>query len=818
MKNLVKYILFALVAVTLTGCIASDFEDGTLCRDGVLTFDLSTGDTRTTTDNNGKGDSTNDDKPSTESVIKDIQFFLYKRSADDKASLDSEPALFAGKITGISATSPDHDTYTTPEKSITIPALTINKLFESASKCDIYVIVNYIDHVGTDLTTDLSKTSRNALKKLPLTFKFGANNYLANTSFVMDSELMTVSRGTGANINKLKADDIIYVTRAAAKILIEVNVENSITVNGETWEPYTKSEKEGANDKIMTLSFFNGVKYGIIDDDSDTDPTDKGIKNSTSNDPYYKIENMPMSNAGVDAGITNPESQSVTRATTPFTPKTSLYTYTSLWDESASDSVGDSSSNNGVPYFMLTIPWRKVTTDGSATWVNYEYEIPISKTNQFVRNKLYLIRLRVGALGDLNTLDESVLSFNVLDWKAQNVNVSLENPRYLVVNEHNYEMDNVEEILIPYSSSHECVITNLTVKRDDLYAGTEASQNDKNSTHSAELVNIDGKTYIKVNNDLDNNLFANNSFNSNFDIEKYTITLTISHKNADGSANSTYTENIKIIQYPALFGVSQLNSNAERSSNNDKNGFVYVNGYRGTWSSSTGVTNFDNCNGLSNGSVTAQSMYVFTVSSVQGTDYVIGDPRKRGVDNLDDYNFTLATGYSTYSKQNRKGLEFYYPTDAVLGSGESSPTYKMVAPKFRLSSGYGQISTNGARRYYQNAVGRCATYQEDGYPAGRWRLPTAAEFKLLNTLVANKVIPTVYQIGLDYWCAHGYGSYEGGDVEISSSNDYGSNSVSIRCVYDDWYWGSEPVNDNKTNPNGDKFTWGDEPRPTATAK
>ena len=44
MKNLVKYTLFALVAVTLTGCIASDFEDGTLCRDGVLTFDLSTGD------------------------------------------------------------------------------------------------------------------------------------------------------------------------------------------------------------------------------------------------------------------------------------------------------------------------------------------------------------------------------------------------------------------------------------------------------------------------------------------------------------------------------------------------------------------------------------------------------------------------------------------------------------------------------------------------------------------------------------------------------------------------------------------------------
>lgn len=806
MKNLVKYTLFALVAVTLTGCIASDFEDGTLCRDGVLTFDLSTGDTRTGTPNNGVGDGTNDDRPTTESVIKDIQFFLYKRSADGTASLETDNALFAGKITGISAEQPD--TYTTPAKSISIPAQTINKLFENASKCDIYVIVNYIDHVGTDLTTDLTKTKRKDLKSLPLTFKF-KDNLLANTSFVMDSELMTVSRGTESNINKLTADETIYVTRAAAKILIEVNVENSITVNGEIWEPYTKAETEGNNDKIMTLSFFNGVKYGIIDDDSDTNPDRKDIKNSTANSPYYSIENMQMQQGGVDAGITNPNTSAVTRATTPFTPMPSLYTYTSLWGDEDSD----------VPYFMLTIPWRKKTSNNSATWVNYEYKIPISKTNQFVRNKLYLIRLTVGALGDLNTLDESVLSFSVLDWKSQNVNVSLDNPRYLVVNEHSYEMDNVEEILIPYSSSHECVITNLTVKRDDLYAGTEASQNDKNSTHSAELVTVDDKTYIKVYNDLDNNLFANNSFNSNFDIEKYTITLTISHKNADGSANSTYTENIKILQYPALFGVAQLNSNAyNTTNNNNKNGFVYVNGYRGTWSNSTGVTNFDNCNGLSNGSVTAQSMFVFTVSSVQGTDYVIGDPRKREEDNLDDYEFNLAKGYSTFSEAERTGLLYYYPTDAVLGSGESSPTYKMVAPKFRLSSGYGQISTNGARRYYKNAVGRCATYQEDGYPAGRWRLPTAAEFKLLNTLVANQVIPTVYQIGLDYWCAHGFGSYEGGDVEISYKDDYGSNSVSIRCVYDDWYWGSEPVNDNRNNPDGDKFTWGDEPRPTATAK
>lgn len=811
MKNLVKYTLFALVAVTLTGCIASDFEDGTLCRDGVLTFDLSTGDTRNGTPNDGEGDGTNDDVPSTESVIKDIQFFLYKRSADDTPSSDGDVAIFAGKITDISAEQPD--TYKTPAKSISIPAQTINKLFEDASKCDIYVIVNYIDHVGTDLTTDLTKTKRKDLKSLPLTFKFNDKNFLANTSFVMDSELMTVSRGEGSDINKLTADDIIYVTRAAAKILIEVNVENSITVNGETWEPYTKAQTEGANDKIMTLSFYNGVKYGIINDDSDANPAGKDIPTAFTAegyDPYYKIENMPMTQAGVDAGITNPNTSAVTRATTSFTPMSLLYTYTSLWGDEDSD----------VPYFMLTIPWRKKTSDNSATWVNYEYKIPISKTNQFVRNKLYLIRLTVGALGDLNLLDESVLSFSVLDWKSQDVNVSLDNPRYLVVNEHSYEMDNVEEILIPYSSSHECVITDLTVKRDNLYAGSEASKDDKNSTHSADLVTIDGKTYIKVYNDLDNNIFANNSFNTNFDFTKYTITLTISHKNADGSANSTYTENIEILQYPALFGVSQLNSNAERTNKNDKNGFVWVNSYRG--SAPSGVTDFDDCDGTSSSTESARSMYVFTVSSVQGTDYVIGDPRTREIDNLDGYNFTWGSGYSLYSKSNRADLLYYYPTDGNYDDDETtSHTYNMVAPKFRISSGYGAIDANSAeyRDEYKYVKGRCASYQEDGYPAGRWRLPTAAEFELVNTLVNVGELPELYVKGMNYWCAHGYGYYQNGSVQLSDDASYSNvGQISVRCVYDDWYWGSEPVNDNRNNPDGDKFTWGDEPRPTATAK
>ena len=98
---------------------------------------------------------------------------------------------------------------------------------------------------------------------------------------------------------------------------------------------------------------------------------------------------------------------------------------------------------------------------------------------------------------------------------------------------------------------------------------------------------------------------------------------------------------------------------------------------------------------------------------------------------------------------------------------------------------------------------RCASYQEDGYPAGRWRLPTRAEFQFIVYLSYKEKIPTLYKSTSDYWCAHGYGKPNNGNVTMNYKTKSSGNSV--RCVYDEWYWGSEKIAD-KT-----KFTWGDEP-------
>ena len=141
----------------------------------------------------------------------------------------------------------------------------------------------------------------------------------------------------------------------------------------------------------------------------------------------------------------------------------------------------------------------------------------------------------------------------------------------------------------------------------------------------------------------------------------------------------------------------------------------------------------------------------------------------------------------------------------------------MIAPKFRLASGYAVLHNNTESQTLENLKKRCASYQEDGYPAGRWRLPTRAEFQFIMTQIELGNLPTVYLDNTPYWCAHGMGTPNNGVVNMSYIG-YNGTGRSTRCVYDEWYWeNSESYRLGNKNANGtftpsDTFTWGDMPR------
>jgi hypothetical protein len=157
----------------------------------------------------------------------------------------------------------------------------------------------------------------------------------------------------------------------------------------------------------------------------------------------------------------------------------------------------------------------------------------------------------------------------------------------------------------------------------------------------------------------------------------------------------------------------------------------------------------------------------------------------------------------------QRQLAYYYPTEA------SERTRNMLAPSYRVCSKFGGIEFGDISLEY--ARYRCAAYQEDGFPAGRWRVPTEAEVSFIAQLSANGAFDVLFNVGGRYWSANGAVLVNANGVTPVSNN-----SALLRCVYDTWYWGEDqseyeawrkrydPVQPGEF-PHG-VFVWGDRPR------
>lgn len=236
--------------------------------------------------------------------------------------------------------------------------------------------------------------------------------------------------------------------------------------------------------------------------------------------------------------------------------------------------------------------------------------------------------------------------------------------------------------------------------------------------------------------------------------------------------------------------------------------------------------------------------------------FLIGDPRQRDIDieldngaahKMEDYWFGNIKDNTTNNSNTQtetyviktdangnvirkdgkiqydssRSLKYYYPTANVGYS------FQVVAPKFKI------VSYNSASRSYGTAEGaamRCATLQEDGYPAGRWRLPTIAEIQYIIKLQNEGAIQKIFtSSSSSYATATSYTNTNNDVVRVTLTSGgngdtdrdgltFGEKTdrISVRCVYDEWFWGS--AREAKENPeadstpdNGDEylFTWGD---------
>ena len=730
-----------------------------------------------------------------ENAINRVDLFLYPTDKTNSNAVFSK--------TGIT-------TFTSKDDKVVInldvPMSAVEALFPNGvNTCEAYVIVNRPTESAIPEKTDMA-----SLKAISITSPFDSKvdkegNAIEQYEFVMDGYSTRITYADDAISGSIAAE------RSAAKITLTITgIEKDLTDEGGTkWIPLPGQ---------MQVMFYNGVKTSQVNTKSV--PVD-GV--------YFNLG--PDKGRGFTDSEVEVEVNGVKETQTHYNHAIPFYSYPSDWSKQTPDKEA---------HMVLMLPWE---ANGQQT--NFYYEVPIDDINKkLVRNTYYQIKLVVGVLGSTELNDEIVkLTPNciLLNWGEEQINAELDQPRYLVA-EDVIKIYNQNSVKISFESSHDVEILNSDGKNiityhpdlssvkvnEDQYSFTSTDDGIFNNSTKGITLSVDNNSRV-----VNYSKTLNNTFNDpNFDFTEYRTVLTIRHI---GNTKKELEKQITIIQYPAIYGEVEVNTdyyatpgnpNSGTSGYNNDNGFVWVNGYQGGYNSNNPQDYFCRANGIS-GTDECANRLIFNITSTQGTNYIIGDPRTTAIDNtLIDAkckyrgnNFNTSNSYTAwvqanalYDNNSSRGLKYYYPTDVDYTSSttmENSRTKNMIAPRFMVASSYGAIypSDHAPRRYLDAIRKRCASYQEDGYPAGRWRVPTEAELRFLVYLDngAGK-IPDLYD-NMAYWSAHGYGIVDGTNVNMEYSTDRGSTSVSVRCVYDLWYW-----EDRLPDSQRDVFTWGDYPR------
>lgn len=532
----------------------------------------------------------------------------------------------------------------------------------------------------------------------------------------------------------------ITLTRAMAKISLSVTAEDEIEVDGKKYTPVREN---------MTVGLLYDVQRTNLADNYTVDAT---------NDYIFRV----------NRNYTASENGSYTHV--PF------YSYPNPAD----------TENRKDSYLLLCVPWNN--TDEGQEALNYYYQVPITGTDDpalMLRNHFYKINVNVGVLGGLSPAEAVPLEpdFVILDWFTMDIDAAMQNYQYLVLDEYSSVMNNEDELRMPYASSSE-IVTSDNQGESTLY--TKVVQVTCPDYSEVEVKHLTwGKTQegYEYQGDVPSNysitvdgdeLVFNHPITDNDNVP-YTITVEVYNRQ---ELHKTWT----ITQYPAiyiegnradhrLFVAGQWTNTTSGWDKDDWYKEVHYNSNRQMYNLGS-VQNPESVDGT--GTNRNPNNYTIYVTSFNvGDNYKIGDPRELTPRNL-----------------GMEDLTSYYPT-------RQTDTERIIAPAFKIASSRGKTLPIT----FDNAERRCAAYQEDGYGAGRWRVPTEAEIEFIVNLSANGKIPTLFDG--EYWSASG--KYYSSDDQEFNSPTQRENSFAVRCVYDVWYWGEERAS------NPDEFDWRDEP-------
>ena len=480
--------------------------------------------------------------------------------------------------------------------------------------------------------------------------------------------------------------------------------------------------------------------------------------------------------------------------------------------------------DDNQPYLKLVLPWygyrwvgegdAPATVDPEASgWQMYKqkevyYKIVLPSETISEPNYIYEFSVNVNIIGSDREIKIIGEEYVVRDWVTKDpVSSNVATGRYISLDIPKDEYDMyVDEVDIAFVSSGKVIpfveeifqwnYSGTTPTKDYFIQNNEVTASNALMTAkgitAAQIENWvtipENTSYLKINHAMVNDI--NVEPISKFDAAPYVYKVTL-HLEAAGD-DTSFDRKITVTQYPAMYIVAETNS----AYPGNNYGYVYVNGQQ-----NTSNNNWYLVSGLS-GTNANPNMFVITSTILSNPNMILADPRtttvKNGYDDQGSNNWSPSQN-SMYETGNRR-LTYYYPTDA------SSTSSQKVSPKFRIASSYGKtypVSREGAWQ-------RCASYQEDGYPAGRWRIPTSAEVEYVVNLSANGFMdvlfgnPRTQNESTNYWTASGYITVNNYTETVTPHEGNTTGNVYVRCVYDDWYW-KDKASDKTDSIWGDRL-------------
>lgn len=692
---------------------------------------------------------------------------------------------------------------------------------QTSGTCQVYVVANSGLSYG-------SNTSVDAVKAQLVERDFASTPI--QSSFVMSSDgTATVTQATSAG--EPYAFGRVRMRRAAAKAQLFLRIMPEIpdgTYDNVVWRP----DLDGTHHSDgVTVSLVNISKKGRIDAPYTPQSADYASIEGRS---IVARNTLPTFSPPIDASYNE-----YIYATLPF------YSYPISWSD-----IDEHACN-----YLIRVPWYSVTDDGAGGTIESDrseyrtYQVSANVLGlEFERNHCYRTFVYIQSLGGADA-DKLVTipncDFYICDWNTATTDTgtgevagTFDDYKYLVIDNPSDTLNNEEVARYTYVSSS--AISSVTVTKVVYYDNTNRNgprqtlvTGDPNFAAAAAKITPSFSTagLVTLRHSLDDALGRHSRWEvwatvTNADgiseevhfLQNPSIRLECYYETTSTKVGNVFVDGFFARVKDATFGTEYTDSHAHGGvtywsgnywwsgsgtrGNHYSVGTVNGNNYTTYGSISAGKENNEN-------PIFTTEINLSSFNSDDGTyqcridgtvytfEYRIGDPRRSAS--------SIYPGWSLFPYLSDKTGNTYTTTawedpEKIMITVQNGDEQNFIAPRFLISSNLNGQGTKA--NSFENTVKRAAVYQEAGYPAGRWRLPTEAEMAFIYARVNEGTVPELFGGSSGYYVASGkHLTVQAGDPVIRLSSTV-SGTPSARFVYDLWYWGDEQETTNEYHANG----------------